>query len=279
MKTPWQKPPASPAPVKLEDVREDLEAAREGTAVLGLGEAGPMTLDLDYSHVLVVAGTGKGKSVLIRSVLAQQLAHGAEVVILDQTWGAHRWAKRHPDVTYARDIDDIHHQLVRLGEELADRMVADHAEVMRSRRLVVAIENRGNLVDELRRFWEAARVPGLSPEGGSPAVAALAALEWASPLLRINLVTASQSSAFLPIATRAAYGLRIAGASISDESWQNLTDDLPRPAGTSTWHPGRFCVIRGMATAPLEALYLEPTEARHLVAAVIAAGRGKWGVA
>ncbi|MGH3997872.1 MAG: helicase HerA domain-containing protein [Pseudonocardiaceae bacterium] len=278
MRSIWKK--SAPSTVRLEDVREELEAAREGTAILGMGETGPMTLDLDYSHVMVVGGTGSGKSVLVRSVLAQQLAHGADVLILDQAWGGHRWAKGHPDVTHAPDIDTVHYELVRLGEELADRLVAGYSEVQKMRRIVVALEHRGSLVEALRRFWEIARVPGLSPEG-SPAVAALAALEWASPLLRINLVASSQTAAPLSPFTREVYGVRIASASVSPQAWQQIAGDLPRPVA-STGAPrrrGRFCVVTGMAAGPLNGLCLTPLESQFLVAAVIAAGRGEWGAA
>lgn len=273
-------PSSAPVMVELDDVRDELAATRAGTVILGAGEAGPMTLDLEHSHVLVTGYSGSGKRVLMRSIAAQSLAHGDEVVILDGT-SRHRWAAGHPDVAYAASTAEMHFQLVRLGEELADRMVADNDELYAMRRVLLVIENRGELVDALRWFWEENRTPADSP--GSPAVAALAALEFASRDLRMHLVSAVFSPASLPAASRSAYGARIISGRVSAQHWAVASGGLPRPlvphGGPGDRGRGRFWVVVGLTAAPLQALMLTDEESRHLAAAVILSARRIWGAA
>lgn len=271
--------PSTPGVVRLDDVRDELEAAREGTVILGKGEAGAMTLDLDFSHVLVVGGAGSGKSSLVRSVLAQVLATGGYVVILDLVPGVHRWASKHPDVAYARDIPKMHAELVRLGEELTWRHLYTAAEVRAARRIVVSVEHRGAMVQMLRHYWSEIRT-ATDPEK-SPAVDALEALEVASPALRMHLMATTQRAAAGDLGgagKRENYRVRICAGRVSDVGWRMVLGGAPRPAGAYSAGPGRFWVVRGAAVAPLRALWLTPDQARHLVAAVIATARTKWGV-
>ncbi|MBC7279201.1 type IV secretion system DNA-binding domain-containing protein [Nocardioides sp.] len=272
----WNRKKSAPSMVELDDVRDELAATRAGTVILGAGESGPMTLDLEHSHVLVVGGSGTGKRVLMRSIAAQGMAHGEDVVILDGT-GRHRWAAGHPDAAYAASTAEMHFQLVRLGEELADRMVADNDELYAMRRVLLVVENRGELVEALRWFWEQNRTP--ADPAGSPAVAALAALEWASPLLRMHVVAAVNSPAALPAASRSAYGVRVISARVNAQSWAVASRGLPRPLDAESDRRGRFWVAVGQTAAPVQALSLSEDESRHLAAAVILSARRIWGAA
>lgn len=271
--------PSTPGVVRLDDVRDELEAAREGTVILGKGEAGAMTLDLDFSHVLVAGGAGSGKSALVRSILAQVLATGGYVVILDLVPGVHRWASKHPDVAYARDIPKMHAELLRLGEELTWRHFYSAAEVRAARRIVVSVEHRGAMVQMLRHYWSEIRT-ATDPEK-SPAIDALEALEVASPALRMHLVATSQRAAAGALGgadKRRNYRVRICAGRMSEAGWRMVLGDLPRPNRADAGLPGRFWVLRDETVAPLRALWLTSDQARHLVAAVIATARTKWGV-
>lgn len=266
-----------PVGVCLEGVRDALESTRSGQVVLGVGETGgAMMLDLDYSHTLIVGDTGSGTTVLIRSVIAQVLADGAEVVIIDRA-RHHGWAQGHPDVTQVWALDEIAAQLVRLGEELERRQDVAASDILSARRLVLAIQGRADLAEALQTRWMELRRTGDSKK--SPAVEALRALEWASPLLGIHLVTATSSRAWVPAATLAAYGIRVLSGRVSELAWPVFTGGVPRPLAAMSRRPGRFWVVRGATTAELTALHLTPAESQHLVAALIAAGRRKWGVA
>lgn len=269
-------PSTPPAMVELDDVRDELAATRAGTVILGVGEIGPMTLDLEHGHVLVVGGSGSGKRLLMRSIAAQGLAHGDEVVILDGT-RRHDWAAGHPDVAYADRTAEMHFQLVRLGEELADRMVADNDELYALRRVMLIVENRGELVEALRWYWEQNRTP--ADPAGSPAVAALAALEVSSRSLRMHIVAAVNSPAALPGAARLLYGVRIISSRERAQSWAVASRGLPRPLDAQSGRRGRFWVVSGQTAVPLQALTLTDDEARHLAAAVILSARKIWGAA
>lgn len=266
-----------PVGVCLDSMREALEGTRSGQVVLGGGELGPMLLDLEFAHTLIVGDTGSGTSVLMRSVLAQVLADGAEVVIVDRARISHRWANGHPDVTQVWALDEIAAQLVRLGEELERRQALAESDVIGVRRLVLAIERRAGLAEALQERWFELRTAG-DPKR-SPAVVALEALEWASPLLRVHVVSSTNSGVWMAAQALAAYGIRILSGRVGEQAWPVFANGLPRPLAATSRRPGRFWVTRGVTTVPLTALYLSAEEAQHLPAALIAAGRRKWGVA
>lgn len=263
--------------VRLEDVREELAATRTGTVILGLGEIGPMTLDLDFSHVLIVGDTGSGASSVMRSFLAQSLAHGAAVVVLDRVRGTHDWANGHPDVRQARSLDEIAAELVAAREELERRQETAATDILTARRLVLAIEKRAGLVEALQERWMEIRRTG-DPKK-APAVEALAALEWASPMLGIHLVTSTHSAAWMPADSLAPYNVRILSGRVGELAWPYFTGGRSRPLSAASGCRGEFWVQSGATTVPLRALYLTDEESRHLVAAVIAAARQSWGAA
>ncbi|MGH4000217.1 MAG: hypothetical protein ACRDTJ_22470 [Pseudonocardiaceae bacterium] len=273
-----RKSPASqPVGVCLEGVRDALESTRSGQIVLGIGETdGPMMLELDFAHTLIVGDAGAGTSVLLRSVLGQALAHGAEVVLLDRA-RRHSWVKGHPDVRQVWAVDAIAAELVGLAEELERRQTIAASEILSSRRLVLAIECRAGLAEMLQERWEELRDPG--DPIAAPAVAALAELEWASPMLGIHLVSTTHAGARVPAAAREAYGVRIVSGRVGTQAWPMFTGGLSRPLAAQSRQPGRFWVVSGATTAPLIALHLTELEAQHLPAALLLASAGKWGAA
>lgn len=276
----WQKksrPALEPVGVCLDGVREALESTRSGQVVLGVGETGgAMMLDLDYSHTLIVGDTGSGTSVLTRSVLAQVLADGAEVVVIDRA-RQHRWANGHPDVTQVWTLDEISDQLVRLAAELFRRRRVAESDILSARRLVVAIENRAGLAEALQERWTKIRRPYDAEV--SLAVQALHELEWASPLMGIHLVATANSGVCMSPRQREAYSVRILSGRVGEMAWPVFSGGVSRPLAAMSRRPGRFWVVRGATTVELTALHLTPAESQHLVAALIAADRRKWGVA
>lgn len=258
-------PATSPA-VRVEDVRDALEGSRPSSVVLGLERTGrPVSLDLNEGHVLMSAGAGSGKSVLMRSLLAQQLAHGSEVVILDVTRLSHRWAIGHPDVTYVQDVDEIGAELLRLVDELQRRMavLADGGPV---RRLVVAIEAR----DVLRSHLDVS------------ARAALETLERVGPaFVRMHVVSSVHRPPALSPALRENYAARIVGRGTCPQAWELLAGKgVPYPGEAMRGRPGRFWLIRaGRRVVELRGLFVTPEQARDLVAAVLRGMTGRRGAA
>ncbi|KPC70837.1 hypothetical protein ADL27_53420, partial [Streptomyces sp. NRRL F-6602] len=78
--------PPSKALFSDPEVRKMVEKMPEPARLIGLSHRGrPVSVDLDSEspHVLVSAGTGGGKSVILRAIFAQLLWHGAEGSVLD----------------------------------------------------------------------------------------------------------------------------------------------------------------------------------------------------
>lgn len=258
--------PAMAPAVRVEDVRAALEESRPSSVVLGLERPGrPVNLDLNEGHVLMSAGAGSGKSVLMRSLLAQQLAHGSEVVILDVTGPSHRWAIDHPDVTYVRDVDEIGAELLRLVDELQRRM-AVLAAGGPVRRLVVAIEARDVLVEHL----------------DAPARAALETLERVGPaFMRMHVVSSVHRPPALAPALLKNYSARIVGRATGPQAWELLAGrGVPYPGPAMRGRPGRFWLVHlGRRVVELRGLFVTPEQARDLVAAVLRGLTGGRGAA
>lgn len=271
------KSPRLPVTVRLDDVRELLPDARPGKVVLGLAEKAPELLDLDESHVLVIGYAGYGKTVLVRSMLAQTLAHGGYGVVLDAAHTTHEWATTHPDVSYARSVVGIHSELLRLRDELEARMA-----ILRAGgpapvdRVMVAIEERTALVELLKRWWAINR--GANDPVRSPALDALETLEQASPSWRIHLVATVQHAAGMSSpAAREVYGTRLVGTHLSEKAYRAALGSVEPPAGRSRLR-GRFWLVRHAQSAeidvtPVQTLALTPSQARDLVNEVLKASR------
>lgn len=114
--------------------RELVAKTPESAPLIGLGSGRTgvaVDLDAESPHVLVSAGTGGGKSVILRTIACQLLHHGALVYVLDFKRISHLWARGVPGATYCRDIAEIHDALLRLGAEgrrrirLADQLSND----------------------------------------------------------------------------------------------------------------------------------------------------------
>ncbi len=88
--------------------------------ILGVdGQGNPMTADFagESPHIMASAATGAGKSALLRSIAAQCLAKGWQVIILDIKQHSHMWAEGLPNVAVARSVPEIGNALVAVGQE------------------------------------------------------------------------------------------------------------------------------------------------------------------
>ena len=95
--------------------------------LLGITRANkPVTANLDSEtpHILASMATGAGKSYFARNVAAQILNRGDRVVVLDLKRTSQKWMKDHPHVRYLRDVQDIHDELIYIGEEIMRRQRA-----------------------------------------------------------------------------------------------------------------------------------------------------------
>ncbi|MGW8719185.1 hypothetical protein ACWGNR_07745 [Streptomyces althioticus] len=89
------------------DLREQIEAMPEGTALIGIsttGRAIAVDLDAESPHVLVCTASGGGSTTVLRSLTAQFLHQGAHALVLDHRRISHLWAKALPTVTHRGNI-------------------------------------------------------------------------------------------------------------------------------------------------------------------------------
>ena len=103
---------------------DDMPSPTDSSFCLGVGGAGPVTVDLDSEspHVLVNAPTGLGKSAVARSMAVQRLSQGDVLVVLDRKMHSHRWARElSPVAHYADTTESIGSALLNLGAELERR--------------------------------------------------------------------------------------------------------------------------------------------------------------
>lgn len=81
------------------DLREQIEAMPEGTALIGIsttGRAIAVDLDAEFPHILVCTASGGSSTTVLRSLTAQFLHQGAHALVHDPKRISHLWAKAPP---------------------------------------------------------------------------------------------------------------------------------------------------------------------------------------
>lgn len=246
--TPRILPPES---VSWSDVAPHIAAAPETAPVLGIGPGRlPVAADLvsDSPHVLVAGGTGAGKSVVIKILIAQMLAHGGVVVVCDLKRRSHTWLRDSPTdrVLYVRDLPDVHAALVAVGQE-ADRRnrAGDDPYVTETDigpRLLLVMEEQNAVSDALTDYWSLTRTKD-DPKR-SPAVTALRRILFMGRSARINVMTVVTSGTARAIGgpeARENYALRCL-ARYTPQAWKMLAGDVSAPRKTRI--VGRWEVVR-----------------------------------
>lgn len=177
-----------------------LETGVEASGVLlGVGSDGPVSVDLDDEspHILVNAPTGKGKSVLARSVAVQRLELGDLCVVLDKKMHSHRWARPlAPLVHYADATPAIGAAWVNLGRELQRRnqvvrdWVGDPSDAPVGPRIVVIFEETNATLTEL------AALDKTVPTGGYKALDAFRDVMFMGRAVRMHVVAFAQLASY-----------------------------------------------------------------------------------
>jgi Helicase HerA, central domain len=261
-----------PARVLFRDVavRQVIERAKPSRPVIGLAAGGrPVGVDLDSEspHMAVSAGTGAGKSNMLRVVAAQLMHHGASLVILDLKRRSHRWAKGLDGVSYCRDVAEIHRALCELAAEAMDRNVqadayGDDQEPPWQRRVVV-MEELNSTIEELTAYWR----DELGERGASPAVKAYRQLLFMGRAVQVHLLTAAQlftaQSAGGP-AARAQYGT-IVMSRFNQRAWKMLLPEIT-PVPKAGRQPGRGWVALGGEADETQIVFMTEAECREWAA-------------
>ncbi|MFH8628010.1 pRL2-11 [Streptomyces vietnamensis] len=266
------RPPAS---LGLEDpgVRDLLASAPESAPLIGLGAGGKtVSVDLDHDspHVLISAGTGGGKSTILRTIACQFLHNGAQAHILDFKRISHTWARGIPGVNYCRDIADIHdaliqlgaegHRRIRLAEQLGDDVLATEPERVGPRQ-VILLEEINATMTQLRRHWDKIRT-SQDPKT-SPAIDALAEILFMGRQVRLHVLLVAQSATARALGgpeMRENFSTRIL-VRYTLNAWKMLVPEV-HPAPKPTRHPGRVQVVLGGIARETQVLNLSEAEAR-----------------
>lgn len=266
------KPP--PAAVSLAQLRPFIDAAGPDEVVLGLGSLGkPDSVDLDddSAHIGISAGSGGGKSVTSRLILAQRLYKGDIGLVLDAPKRiSHMWARGLPNVVYCREVEEVHEALLWLARECDSRNRAadDMADIdgrVTARvgpRIVVVAEELNTLMKRLRAYWQKC-----GGTGRSPALNALEELLDVGRQVRITVVMIGQR-----LSNRATGGGGDARENLAAlilaryraSTWKMLVPDLPMPPRTA--HKLRVQVVTDEAR-PVQVALLTGREARGLALA------------
>jgi hypothetical protein len=261
-----------PAKVLFHDpaVRTVIERAKESRPVIGLAAGGrPVGVDLDSEspHMAVSAGTGAGKSNMLRVVAAQLMHHGASLVILDLKRRSHRWAKGLDGVTYCREVAEIHRALVELAAEAMERNVqadayGDDTEPPWQRRVVI-MEELNSTMEELTAYWR----DELGERGVSPAVRAYRQILFMGRAVQVHSLTAAQlftaQSAGGP-AARAQYGT-IVMSRFNQRAWKMLLPEIT-PVPKAGRQPGRGWVALGGEADETQIVFMTERECREWAA-------------
>jgi len=263
---------SSPALVTLAEVRAAIDAAKPDELVWGLGKKRAVvksSLSGDSPHIGLSMGSGAGKSVTARSLLAQMLYRGAIGLVLDIKWLSHMWADGLPNVAVARRPAEIHAALLWLGAEVARRNEvayagADiegqvHATV--GPRLIVIGEEMNAAANALRAYWKEIRTK--DDPARSPALDALDGASFMGRQVLVNLVYIGQRLSAKAVGSgdaRENIGV-IAFARYSASNWKMLAKDFPMPP--VNLHPGRLQVVSD-TVREAQGIKMSAEEAREL---------------
>jgi energy-coupling factor transporter ATP-binding protein EcfA2 len=238
-------------------VREQLRALPASQVLIGHGtDAQPVRIDLDNDspHVLVCSASGGGTSTVLRTLTAQLLHHGGDVLVLDTKRISQSWARDLPGVTYCRDIADIHDALLGLRTELT-RHVDENGETVDLPHLAVVFESAGHTLRQLARHWDKVRQAG-EPKA-SPAVNAYEELLYAGREARIHILVGAQS--YSAALGRESFSTVLLGR-VAPRTWSQAAPQVATVPKTST-HRGRFHTVQDSTAHPTQVLLMSETEA------------------
>jgi hypothetical protein len=265
-----------PARVSLADIREAIDRARADEMVWGLGkQARPVTssLSADSPHIGLSMGSGAGKSVTARALLAQMLYRGCIGLILDHKMISHQWAAGLPNVAIARRPHEIHAALLWLGREvdrrnevaLAGADMDGNVHAVVGPRLIVIGEELNATIARLRTYWRQIREN--SDPVRSPALDALDSASFMGRQVLTNIVYIGQR-----LSVKASGGDGDARENIgvlafgrySASNWKMLAGDYPMPPKSLT--PGRIQVVTDRVRET-QGAFMSAKEARALATA------------
>ncbi|MFF6873683.1 helicase HerA domain-containing protein [Streptomyces sp. NPDC012450] len=270
--------PRPPGKVMFADehVQALVTGAAESAPLIGLGpQDSRVSVDLDAEspHILVSASTGGGKSVITRTMAAQMLRNGSQLVVLDFKRHSHKWARGLPNVLYCRDISDIHEALVKMGQEGHRRnIVVDdwegEGDAPVGPRLGMILEEANATIAKLKRHWASIRKTkgdefGPADPKESPAIDALREILFMGRAVKMHVFLVAQSATAAALGgpeVRECFATRIL-ARYTRNAWNMLVPEV-QPVPRSTRHIGRAQVVLGGVAHETQVIFFTDAEAR-----------------
>lgn len=257
-------PEMPPALITFADVSTYLDAiADEHTFFHGLvsGGAALMTsLSGDSPHSAVSAGSGAGKSELIKLKIMQALHRGWSVIVMDWKTESQQWCKGLPGVRYVTTEETIHDMCMAIDEEIEHRKT--HPGEERARVLVVA-EEWGITAPLLYDYWQGLREP--SDPKRSPALIAMMKLVFCGRSLGMFEELCAQR--FSARVTNGNADLRESFQTIHMARWKTQTVKMlapdVKPFPRNSKQPGRWVAVIGDEAQVYQAPLITDEEARE----------------
>lgn len=230
------------------------------------GEGLPVTMEMP--HLLLSAGTGGGKSSILRGITAQAMHTGAQVVFLDVKQHSHRWAKDLPPTQmagYAKTLPEIGNALVALGMEVHRRnaIIADprnmHTpieDIDVGPRLFIAFEEMNATIKHLKDLDKRREVGTYS---AMDAYGEILLLGRAAKMHMLGVAQYADSKATGGTDMRENFGTRVL-IRYSKNAWIMLTDIWPPQSAPKAVGRGKTC--QGDVAQDTQFLYMTEAEAR-----------------
>lgn len=244
-----------------------IQHAESQSPIMGVdGTGAPISVDLDSDspHMLVSAGTGGGKSVLLRSLAAQMMANGAIATFLDVKRHSHRWAKNLPNAGYASSLPEIGNALVELGKEVHRRneIVENWPGTIETApvgpRIVVVFEEMNATMSQLKELTR--RIPN----GTYDAMDALRDVAFMGRAAKVHILAVGQ---FMDARTmgsdiRECFSTRVL-IRYTKQTWTMLAWDAGLPQAAPA-QKGRGMVVQGGRARETQFLFMTEEEAAQL---------------
>jgi hypothetical protein len=150
-------PPDPPKLISFSDVEHYLSAMGEWDffyGVIGTGEAFSVSISGDTPHGAVSAGSGAGKSELLKGKVMQAGHKGWFTIVMDWKEESQEWVKGLHGTRYVSSVEKIHDMCVALGDEVEWRKA--HPGAPRARVLVLA-EEWSITAPLLTEYWSSLR--------------------------------------------------------------------------------------------------------------------------
>lgn len=270
----WSRIPEPPEHVKYEAIKERILALPPGTLYLGADARNRdviVDLDTETPHIGLSMGTGRGKSVLLRLLIAQLAAQGADITILDVGMISLHEFRAIPGVTVEYNVSKCWDLVTLYEQEMMERLeqlvVLDEEEwpavIATWRRRMLVVEELNSFHAQSQAYWDQIR---LSKDRAAPPV--LNQLTNISVMARkvlMHMAVSSQrfEAKLISAAARGQMGLRVM-ANPSAADWRMLGEG-PKPRAGYSRKPGRVVAVVAHEAVALQVGHLERREAKEHV--------------